>query len=66
PSRPFFKSNKNSVKFFYKTASQGLFRCFLPLPRPLPQPPRHATKKRKNPQSAVVNTCGDGILPMSD
>jgi hypothetical protein len=49
---------KNSVKFFLKTASQRLFRCFLPHPRPLPQPPRHAPKKRKNPQSAVVNACG--------
>ncbi len=39
---------KNSVKFFHKTASQGLFRCFLPLPRPLPQPPRHAVRKRNN------------------
>ena len=24
----------------------------------LPQPPRYAPKKRKNPQSAVVNSCG--------
>ena len=44
--------------FFHKTASQGLFRCFLPLSRPLPQPPQHAPKKRKNPQFAVVNACG--------
>jgi len=29
-SRHFFKSDKNSMKFFHKTASQGLFRCFLP------------------------------------
>ena len=28
--------------FFHKTASQGLFRCFLPLTRTLLQPPRHA------------------------
>ena len=30
--------------------------CFIRL---LPQPPRHAPKKRKkNPQSAVANACG--------
>ena len=28
--------------FFHKTASQGLFRCFLPHPRPLQQLPWHA------------------------
>jgi hypothetical protein len=27
---------KNSVKFFYKRASQGLFRCILPFTRTLP------------------------------
>jgi hypothetical protein len=49
---------KNSVKFFHKTASQGFLRCFLPLTRTSPQLPRHAPKKRKNPQFAVVNACG--------
>ena len=37
---------------------QGLFRCFLPHPQPLRQPPQHAPKKRKNPQSTVVNAGG--------
>jgi hypothetical protein len=43
----FFKSNKYSVKFFHKTASQGLLCCSLPLTRPLPQPPQHAPVNAK-------------------
>jgi hypothetical protein len=33
--------------FFHKRASQGLFRCFLPLTRPLPQPSQHAPVNAK-------------------
>ena len=33
--------------FFHKTASQVLFRCFLPLTRTLPQPSRHALVNAK-------------------
>ena len=36
--------------FFHKTASQGLFRCILPLTRTLPQPPRHAPVNAKRRQ----------------
>ena len=35
-----FQVWQNPVKFFHQNASQRLFRCFLPLTRPLLQPPR--------------------------
>ena len=47
--------------FFHKTASQGIFRCFLPLTRTLPQPPRHAPVNAKRRQEKSCRQAGSAI-----
>ena len=49
--------------FFHKTASQGLFRCFLPLPRPRPQPPRHAPVNAKKAARFLLPPSGHPVIP---
>ena len=54
----FFKSNKNSVKFFFtKPLHKGFFAAFCHCPDHYRNRRDTLLKKRKNPQSAVVNTC---------
>ena len=60
----FFKSDKNSVKFFSKKLHQDFF-YFFPLTQPLPKPPRHAhVNKKAGFRQSEKRSVIDGIIVM--
>ena len=64
---PFFQlSPKILWSFFHKTASQVLFRCVLPHPRPLQQLPRHAVRKRKQAARIILPPSGFPLSPFRE
>jgi len=50
---------QNSVKFFHKRASQGLFRCFLPLRR---DTPLKMQKRRQDFSCRYINAPENAIM----